>query len=75
MVPTLLTALIWKKYSVLEARPLRGAVSAVFVVPVAGGVEPGTVATLPPTQLVSEGRCCSSELTVVEEFDRVDRSR
>ena len=53
MVPALLTALIWKKYSVLGARLLRGAVSAVFVVPVAGVVDPGTVVTVPPTQLVT----------------------
>ena len=49
-----MTALIWKKYSVLGARPVSAAVSAVFVLPVTVGVEPFTVVTVPPTQLVSE---------------------
>ena len=46
-VPALLTASMLKKYWVPGARPVSAAVSAVLEVPVAVGVEPFTVVTVP----------------------------
>ena len=53
-MPALLVASIWKKYSVLGLRPVRAAVSALFEVPDTGVVEPFTVVTAPPEQLLTD---------------------
>ena len=50
MVPALLTASIWKKYSVPGLRPLSAALSEVLEVPVAVGGLAATVVA--PEQLV-----------------------